>query len=571
MASNQELAKILTEMAVLLDMKEVPFKPRAYEQAAFSIGSLSDEADQIYKRGGIKALEDIPGVGKGIAERIEEYIKTGRIKDYQKMKEEFPVDISGLTAIEGVGPHIVKKLYRELGIRNIRGLEMAARRGKIREIEGMGEKSEKKILKGIGFLKQFHGRYILAFIMPAVRKILESLRLLAEVKKVEVAGSVRRMQETVGDLDFLVISEKPGRVMDFFVRMPEVEEVIAKGTTKTSVRLKNGIKADVRVIAPESFGAALQYFTGDKYHNIAVREIAAKNGCKLNEYGLFKGQKLVAAETEEEIYQALGLDCPPPEIRVNQGEIEAAFKHNLPNLIGYRDIKGDLQVQTDWTDGENTIKEMAEAAKKEGLEYIVITDHTKTLAMTGGSDEGKLIRQMAEIDKIQKQVSGIKILKGAEVNILKDGMLDIDDKTLAKLDVVGASVHSHFNMDEKDMTARIIRAMENFNVDIVFHPTGRIIQKRESYKVDMGQIVKTAKRTQTVLEVNAWPERLDLKDDHVRKALALGVKLAIDSDAHAVSHFKYLEFGIGQARRGWARKKDVVNTASYGGMLKMLK
>ncbi len=575
--SNQELVKILYEMAALLEIKEVAFKPQAYERAAYSIESLGEDVDEIYKKGGLKALEDIPGVGQGIAERIEEYIKTGRIADHDKLKKSFPVDIGGLMAIEGVGPKMVKKLYQKLGIKNARELEAAAKAGKLEKLEGLGEKSEQKILKSIGFLQQSQGRFILGFIFPTVRKIVDSLRALPEVKRAEFAGSIRRMQETVGDLDILVISNKPSKVMDFFVKMPEVQGIIEKGPTRTSVRLKIGMDADVRVLPPESFGAALQYFTGDKYHNIALREIAIKKGYKLNEYGLFKGKKIIAGKTEEEIYKKLGMELMEPELRTNHGEIEAALRQaqgklgKLPKLIGYDDLKGDLQVQTDWTDGENSIKEMAEAAKKQGLEYIAITDHTKSLAMTGGLDEKKLLKQMAEIDKVQKQVSGIKILKGSEVNILKDGTLDIDDETLAKLDVVGAAVHSNFNMPEADMTARIIRAIENPNVDIIFHPTGRVIKRREPYKVDMDKIIKTAKKTGTVLEIDAYPDRLDLKDEHVRKAIDEGVKLAIDSDAHSAGHLKFLEFGIAQARRGWAEKKDVVNTRPWQEMLKMLK
>jgi DNA polymerase (family 10) len=369
--------------------------------------------------------------------------------------------------------------------------------------------------------------------------------------------------------------------MDFFVSMPEVVKVIGQGPTKTTVRLKNGMNADVRVLPPESFGAALQYFTGDKYHNIKLREIAIKKGYKLNEYGLFKAKSekrkvksreiMVAGKTEEEIYEKLGMEWMEPELRTASGEIEAAQEGKLPKLIGYYDLKGDLQTQTDWTDGANSIKEMAEAAKKHGLEYIAITDHTASLAMTGGSDEKKLLRQMDEIDRVQKQVSAIKILKGAEVNIMKDGTLDISDGVLSKLDVVGASVHSNFNMTEPDMTARIRRAMEDPNVDIIFHPTGRVIKKREPYKVDMEEIMKTAKRTGTVLEIDAYPDRLDLKDEYIRKAVELGVKLSIDSDAHHVSHFAYLEYGIAQARRGWAEKKDAINTRSWEEMLKLLK
>lgn len=569
--NNADLAKILSEMSALLDMKEVAFKPRAYEHAAFSVESLQEGVDEIYKRGGLKALEEIPGIGAGIAERIEEYIKTGHIRDYEKLKKQFPVDIEGLMKIEGVGARSVKRLYQKLKIKNQSELEKAVKSGKLRELEGFGEKSEERILKSIEFLRRSHGRFLLGDILPITRKMLDNLRALSHVRRVEPAGSIRRMQETVGDLDILVISDEPSKVMDFFVKMPEVQGVLSRGSTKTSVRLGIGIDADVRVLPPESFGAALQYFTGDKYHNIAVREIAIKKGYKLNEYGLWKGKKLIAGKTEEEIYEKLGMAWMEPELRTNRGEIEASLKEGLPKLIGYDDLLGDLQVQTDWTDGEHSIKEMAEAAKKQGLKYIVVTDHTKSLAMANGSDEKRLLKQMEEIDRVQEQVSGIKILKGAEVNINKDGTLDINDETLARLDVVGVSVHSNFNMSESDMTKRIIRAMENPNADILFHPTGRLIQKREAYRVDMDEVIKAAKRTKTVLEVNAHPERLDLKDEYIRKAVEARVKLAIDSDAHATQHFKFLELGIAQARRGWAEKKDVINTKGWQEMLKLLK
>lgn len=578
---NQKLAKILYEIAALLDMKAVAFKPLAYEKAAYSIESLEEDVAEIYKKGGLKALEDIPGVGQGIGERIEEYVKTGHINDHEKLKKQFPVDISGLMEIEGIGPKTIKLLYQKLKIKDAADLKKAAAAGQIKGIAGLGEKTEDKILKAITFLEQSHGRFVLGYILPIARKIVDALKALPYVRRAEFAGSIRRMQETVGDLDILVISEKPEKIMDFFVKMPEVQDTLVKGPTKTSVRLKIGMDADVRVLPPESFGAALQYFTGDKYHNVALRELAIKQGYKLNEYGLFparggsapgrKGKKLVAGKTEEEIYKMLGMDLMEPELRTNHGEIEAAISGKLPKLIGYDDLKGDMQVHTNWTDGESSIKEMAEAAKKQGLEYIVITDHTKSLAMTGGSDEKRIVKQMAEIDKVQKQVSGIKILKGAEVNIYKDGTLDIEDETLAKLDIVGAAVHSNFNMSEADMTKRMIRAMENPNVDIVYHPTGRLIQKREPYKVDVEELIKSAKRTKTILEIDAYPERLDLKDEYVRKVVAAGVKLSIDSDSHSTTHFKYLELGIAQARRGWAEKKDVVNAKPWQEMLKLLK
>ncbi|HCE49201.1 MAG TPA: DNA polymerase/3'-5' exonuclease PolX, partial [Candidatus Jacksonbacteria bacterium] len=517
---NQELVKILREISVLLEIKGVEFKPQAYEKVAHSIEMLEEDVKEIYKKGGIEALEKISGVGRGIAEKIEEYIKEHRIKDYLSLKKELPVDIDGLSVVEGVGPKMILKLYEELKIKTRDQLEKAARAGKLKSIEGFGQKTEENILRSIDFLKKEHGRFILGFVMPEVRAIVEKIKKVDGVEKAEFAGSIRRMQETVGDLDILVISKKPSAVMDFFVSMSEVEAVYAKGDTKSSIRLKLGMDADLRVLPPESFGAALQYFTGDKYHNIELRQIAIKQGYKLNEYGLYKDKKIMAGQTEEEIYQKLGFAWMPPELRANRGELEAARENKLPKLIEYSDLVGDLQVQTDWTDGDNSIKEMAEAAQKIGLKYICITDHTKTLAMTGGSDEKKLLRQMAAIDEVNREFQGpgFKVLKGAEVNIMKDGTLDIDDETLAKLDVAGVSVHSNFNMSEKDMTARIIRAMENPNVDILFHPTGRVIKRREAYKVDMDELLKTAKRTKTVMEIDAFPDRLDLKDEYIRKA-----------------------------------------------------
>jgi DNA polymerase (family 10) len=360
--------------------------------------------------------------------------------------------------------------------------------------------------------------------------------------------------------------------MDFFVSMPDVINVYAHGETKSAVKLKSGMDADLRVVPAESFGAALNYFTGSKDHNVALREIAIKHGFKLNEYGLFKGTKRIAGKTEEEIYRALGLAYIEPELREHTGEIEAAREGKLPNLIGYRDIRGDLQVQTNWTDGTHSIREMALEARKLGYEYLAITDHTKSLAMTRGSDEKKLMRQMAEIDKLNREFGGKpKILKGAEVNILKDGSLDIRDDVLRKLDVVGVAVHSHFNMTRSDMTERIKRAISNPHVDILFHPTGRIINQRPPYELDIEDILKHAKRTGTVVEIDAYPDRLDLNDEHIRLAVKLGVKLSIDTDSHATSHLHYMELGIAQARRGWAEKKDVINTKPLAEMLKCLK
>lgn len=568
---NVEIAKIFQAIAAYLDMEGVPFKPRAYEKAALALESMSEDVADIYKRDGVKGLKGIPGIGESMAQKIAEYLETGKIEYFEELKKKIPVDVAELTAIEGVGPKMAKALYEQLGIRTIDELERAALQGKIRKLPGFGLKKEQRILRGISFYKQASGRFLLGFVIPLVEKIEARLRQLEEVEELAVAGSNRRWKETVGDLDILVVSSNPERVMAEFTSLPEVIYVYAKGPTKSSVKLANRMDVDLRVVPRESFGAALLYFTGSKEHNIQLRNIAIKKGLKLNEYGVFKGEKRIAGETEEEVYAALGLPYIEPELREGAGEIEAAMEGRLPKLISYGSLKGDLQVQTNWTDGAQSIAEMAEAARKAGLSYIVITDHTRSLAMTGGLDEEKLLRQMKEIDALNRKLRGFRILKGAEVNILQDGRLDIADQVLEKLDVVGAAVHSHFAMPRSEMTRRIIRAMQNPHVDILFHPTGRIIQRREPYDVDIDAVIRAAKETGTILEIDAYPERLDMKDEHIRKAVEAGVKMVIDSDAHQASHFGYLRLGIAQARRGWATAGDVLNTKPLEQFLAALK
>ncbi len=588
--SNSEIAKILSEIAIYLEMDNVPFKPRAYEKAASVIGDLEESICVIYERGGLKAVEEIPGVGVSIAEKIEEIIKTGRLKYYDGLKKKNPVNIGELLSVEGLGAKSVSKLYQKLNIKNLADLEKAAKEGKIKKLEGFGEKSEQNILKSIEFVKKSGGRFVLGFATDDLLKIKERLEKLSAVEKADIVGSFRRKKETIGDGDFLVISNHPKQVMEFFVNMPEVERVYAQGETKSMVKLRNGMDADLRAVPKESYGAALQYFTGSKEHNIVLRGIALKKGFKLNEYGLFQSadkrghdadsrgrikEIKIAGATEEEIYEKLGLPYIEPELRENEGEIEAAKVDKLPKLIGYDDLKGDLQIQTNWTDGSNTIEEYAREAMKMKLGYIAITDHTKRLAMTGGLDEKKLLRQMAEIDRLNSKSKILdpkfRILKGSEVDILKDGSLDIQDDVLEKLDVVGAAIHSHFALLRYEQTKRLIRAMENKNVDIIFHPTCRIINKRPAIDVDMEEIIKTARRTGTVLEIDAYPDRLDFKDSHIRKCVEAKVKLSIDSDAHSVSHMNYLKWGISQARRGWAKKADIINAWPLEKMLKMLK
>jgi DNA polymerase (family 10) len=569
--TNTEIARIMREISLFLDMEDDRFRPRAYEKIAHAIETLDEPLSAVYQQGGIKALAKIPGVGKGSAEKIATLLDTGRLPYYDELRGKTPVDIATLTAIEGLGPKMIKALYDQLGVKTVDDLEIAAQAGKVRHLPHFGEKSEQKILKGIAFLKQSGGRVPLGEALPLMNALAERLRAVPGVERLEVAGSIRRRKETIGDGDLLVVSSEPQRVMDALAGLREVADVLAHGPTKTSVKLRSGMDVDMRVVPAESFGAALVYFTGSKAHNIVLRKMAIAKGLKLSEYGVFHGEESLAGRIEEDVYAALGLPYIPPELREDTGEIDAALAGTLPEVIDYQDLRGDLQTQTNWTDGAHSIEEMALEAKRVGLEYIAITDHTKSLAMMGGSDEKKLREQMAAIDDLNTKGLGITILKGAEVNINKDGTLDIDDETLAMLDVVGVAVHTHFNLSRAEQTRRVIRAMENPNADILFHPTGRLVGKRSPYDIDIDEVIGTAKRTGTVLEIDAFPERMDLKDDHARKAVEAGVKLVIDSDAHHTSHFGVLHYGIAVARRGWVKKSDVINTRPLREFLGALK
>jgi len=569
---NQEIAAIFRKMALFFQMQDDGFRARAYENGAEILENLTVNVKDVYAKKGLKGLEDLHGIGRGMAEKIEEYIKTGKIKEYRDLKKKMPVDIDELASVEGLGPMSIKTLYKKLKIKNLKDLEKAAKAGKIQKLKGFGKKTEENILEGIEFVKKNSGRMLLGYIWPRVEKLVEEFESMKEVENISPAGSLRRKRETVGDIDILVATENPQKIMEKFTSMPDVIKVWGKGLTKASVRVKGNFDIDLRVVPKESWGAALQYFTGSKAHNIKVRQIAIDKELKLNEYGVFRGKENIASKTEEEVYEAIGLRYLEPELREDTGEIELLQeKKQLPKIIPYGSLKGDLQVQTNWTDGAHSIEEMAKEAKRLGLEYIAITDHTKSLAMTGGSDEKKLLRQMKEIDKLNKSIRDITVLKGAEVNILRDGSLDIENEVLAKLDVVGVSVHSLFKMSKQDMTERIVRAINNPHVDVFFHPTGRLIQKRAAYDVDMERVIKEAVKTGTVLEINAFPDRSDLKDEHIRMGVEAGAKFVIDSDAHSKDHLKYLDFGIAQARRGWAEANDVINTLSLNKFLKKLK
>jgi DNA polymerase (family 10) len=569
---NQEIAKIFYEIAYFLEMEDVKFKPYAYEKAALTLEGLEKDVEEIYKKEGFEGLRKIPGVGESIAKKIEEYLKTGKIRYYEDYKRKYPINLDELMGIEGLGPKRLKVLYEKLGIRNLKDLEEAIKAHKIAALPGFGEKSEKNILEAIEFAKRSRGRFLLGEILPIVKEVYEKLKSLKEVERIDVVGSIRRMKETIGDVDFLVISKNPKPIMDFFVSLPGVVKVWGKGNTKASVRMKEGFDMDIRVLPRRSYGAALQYFTGSKEHNIALRKIAIEKGLKLSEYGLFKGSKMIAGETEEEIYQKLGMDWIPPELREDRGEIEAALNHKLPKIIDYKDIKGDFHVHSKWDGGKNSIEEIAEYAIKMGYEYVGIADHTKFLKIEHGLDEKQLKERNKEIDRLNQKFKGkIKILKGCEANILPDGKIDISDDCLRELDFVIAGVHSKFKMSKEEMTERIIKAMKNPNVDILAHPTGRLIQKREGYEVDLDKILKVAKETGTILEIDSYPDRLDLNDVNIKKAKEMGVKMVIDTDAHHVDQMRFIELGIAQARRGWAEKEDIINCWPLEKMLKFLK
>ncbi len=547
------------------------FRARAYYRAADTIESLHENVADIYNDNGLKGLLEIPSIGKNIAAKIEEMIKTGKMKALEDMKAKIPINIDELSDIEGVGPKTIKTIYDSLKVKDLAELEKAAAEGRLRKVAGFTEKKEQDVLKKIEFAKKGRGRRIIGEVWPLVKQIEKELAKVAGVKNAVAAGSTRRMKETIGDIDYLVAASDPEPVMDFFTSMPEVQEVLGRGPAKAFVKLAAGIDADLLVVPEESWGSALQYFTGSKEHSVELRKIAIAKGLRLNEWGVYCGEKKVAGRTEEEVYSALGLQWIPPEMRENAGEIELARQNRIPELVKYGSLKGDLQVHSENSDGTATIEEMARGAKEFGLDYIALTDHTKSLAMAGGLDEEELLDQANKIAELNDRLEGFRVLSSAEVNIMKDGSLDIANNVLDKLDIVGAAIHSNFNLPIEVQTERLIKAAENPSVDILFHPTGRLINRRPGYPVDIERVIEVAKDTGTVLEIDAHYDRLDLKDEYVRMAVKSGVKLVVDSDAHHPIHYAYLTFGIGQARRGWATQQDVLNALSADRLLKALK
>jgi len=570
--SNAEIAHALREMAWFLEMDGVAFKPRAYEKAAHSVESFERPAAALWAATGVDGLREIPSVGPGIGARIEELLRTGKIAELERLRAATPIDAFALAHIEGLGPKHAKALYEAIGVRTPQELEAACRAGRVRTLPHFGARSETKLLAALEAWKRTSGRHPIGECLPLARAIEARLRAFAPAAQIAIAGSLRRFRDTIGDLDFVAASKDPAALTHCFATLPEVSHVYAHGPGKVLVRLASGIDADLRVVQPGSFGAALAYFTGSKDHNLRLRRIAKQKGLKLNEYGLFRGERAIAGRTEEELYAALGLPFVPPELREDRGEIEAALADRLPKLLEHGALRGDLQIQTDWSDGAASIEEMVRAARARGLEYLAITDHTRDLAMVRGADERKLLQQATAVRALDAKLRGFRVLAGAEVNIRKDGSLDVADEALETLDVVGAAVHSIFGQPREAATRRLIRAMENPHVDLLFHPTARQLGRREAMDLDFDAVVAAAKRTGTALEIDAIPDRLDLDDEHARVAAKAGVPLVIDSDAHHPSHLAYAdELGVPLARRAWLGPADVLNTRPVGAFLAALK
>jgi len=567
---NTDIAAVFDEIADFLEIEgENPFRIRAYRNAARTVSGLGTELKDMVAEG--EDLTGLPGIGKELAAKIEEILETGTAKALIKLQQRIPQTVVEMLKLPGLGPKRVQILYRDLKIKNLAQLSKAARQGRIRALAGFGEKTEKAILESVEVRAQKEKRFKIAAVKPTVDSFIDFLKQVPGVVDALAAGSYRRCRETVGDLDILVTARKSSAVMKRLPEYDEVAEVLSSGTTRSSVVLRSGLQVDVRLVAQSSFGAALQYFTGSKDHNIAIRRLGQQRGLKINEYGVFRFEKPLAGKTEESVYQAVELPYIPPELRENRGEIEAARDKRLPELVQRKDLKGDLHIHTHATDGRNSLEEMALAARKHGLKYIAVTEHSDRLKVAGGLDPPRLMQQIDEIERLNERLKGIRILKGLEVEILEDGSLDLPDTVLARLDLVVGTVHSHFNLPPEKQTKRILRAMDRRYFSMLAHPTGRLINEREPYQVDMTRIIRQARDRGCFLELNSNPRRLDLYDIYCQTARAEGVLVSINSDAHSINDFNYLSFGVGQARRGWLEKDDVLNSRSLAQLRKLLK
>jgi len=568
---NAAVAQVFQDMADLLELQEEnPFKIRAYQRAAHTIVDLPVELGQVMKEG---RLREIPGIGEAIAKKITELLTTGHLEAYEKLRSQFPEGISSLMAIHGVGPKTVMRLYNELGISTVDDLEKAIVEGQVAALYRLGDKTAENILRHIQRLRRQDLRVPLGEALPVVEEILAELNEVAGVRNLIPAGSLRRFKETIGDVDLMGTADDPGSVLQAFVQLPHVEEILVKGTTKASVIVRDGLQVDLRMVEHDSFGSLLQYFTGSKDHNIALRDRAVRQGLSLSEYGItvLKSGEIEKFASEEAFYQRIGLQYIPPELREGRNEIEEAEKGSLPKLIEVSDIRGDLHVHTEWSDGHDSIEAMATAARARGYQYLAITDHSVGRGIAHGLSEERLRQQVAEIKELNQRLDDFRLFAGIEVDVRADGTLDYPDEVLSELDVVVAAVHSAMGQDSEKMTSRIIHALENPNVHILAHPTCRLLGIREPIDVDLEEVFRAAARTNTALEINAMPDRLDLKDIHVLRARELGVKLVIGTDAHSVGSLELMRFGVGVARRGWCQSEHILNTRPAGEVEAFLK
>jgi DNA polymerase (family 10) len=569
MSKNTEIAQIFEQMAGMLSiLDENPFKIRAYKKAALNILELDEDIEDRVERDDVT---DIPGVGKDLASKVREYVETGDMKEFKKLQEKVPLEMTELLGILGLGPKTLALLYRELNVRSLEDLEKVLNGEEVLKFKGLGQKKVDEIKKGIPLLKQKRERTHLGVALPLAEEIKKQVESIKGTEGTIIAGSLRRMRETIKDIDILTISDNTEKTVKEFTKMPFVKEVLASGSTKGSVISKDGMQVDLRVVGPDSYGGALQYFSGSQAHNVKLRGIAQKNGLRINEYGIFRNEEKIAGKTEKEMYGALDLPLIPPELREDRGEIEAAMKGELPDLIELSDIKGDLHMHTTWSDGKASIEDMAKSAMKLGYEYIAITDHSPSSTIANGLSTERLQEKKKELNSVNKKIKGINILMGSEVDIKTDGSLDYRDSVLKELDVVIASVHSGFKMDGETITKRIVKALENPYVHVLGHPTGRLINEREPYDVDIDRLIETALKHDKALEVNGSYQRLDLKDLHVKKAVEAGVKIIISTDAHRPEGLLQMRYGVGTARRGWVQKKDVLNALEFSELIEWLK
>ena len=564
---NKEIAEIFENMADILEFNgDNTFRINSYRKAARVIRDLGSDIQSLVDGGNLK---NFSGLGAGMADKVNQYLSKGKIDKYEEIKKGIPKGLIPMLKIPGLGPKTAYLLYKELNIGSIKELADAIKKGKLRDLPGMGARKEENILRGIRLLEESGNRILLGDAIPLVERIMSVLKN-KNVSLISPAGSLRRMKETVGDIDILVGAGSGAKIINDFVSGPGIDEVLACGETKGSVIVAEGIQVDIRVVDEKSFGAALQYFTGSKDHNVHLREIARKKGLKINEYGVFRGKKKIGGGKEDDIYKALGCLWIPPVLREDRGEIEAALQGKLPQLVAEKDIRADLHVHSKWSDGSAGIFDIARAAQKMGYSYIVITDHSQSLKIAGGLSIAELEDKIKEVKDVNRKLNNFTVLCGAEVDIKNDGSMDYPDRILSKLDVVLGAIHSGFKQDKNKITGRIISAVNNPHVDIIAHPTGRIIGVREPYEVDMEVILEEARKTGTALEINAYYQRLDLDDVWARKAKQKGVKMAIGTDSHHLNQLWMMRLGVGVAGRAWLEKKDILNTLSVAGLIKYL-